>query len=302
MIYKIDNSISINETLKKCISGDEIHLKNGTYKEKIIININNIKITGEDKELTIIENMDYFHKIMPDYNVCNTFRTYTVYIPADNVTLSNLTIKNNSKPSSIYGQAVALYVDGNHFLAEDCIIDGAQDTLFCGPLPKDLIKRYDGFLLPSQLRGDLSFQQYKNCIIKGDVDFIFGCGSVIFDSCDIISIYHGENEIDGYLCAPSHGEEIEFGFIFNKCNIKCENKVKNVYLARPWRDYGYALFSDCNYGSHINPLGFSKWGPDRHLHARFYEYNENDYQRIDFSKKLDKKQKDEIINKFLLNV
>lgn len=287
----VENNDSINEKIANSNENDVIFIKKGVYKEKIIINKSDITIIGEGED-TIIENMDYFHKILSDHNECNTFRTYTVYVSGNNVTIKNLTIKNNSLPSSKYGQAIALYVDGNNFLAENLNIASAQDTLFCGPLPKDLIKRYQGFLLPSQLSGNKSMQKYLNCKISGDVDFIFGCGSVLFDKCDIISIGNG------YLTAPAHYQETNVGFVFNECSIKSNGKY-NVYLARPWRDYGYSAFINCNYNDNINPEGFSKWpNTNRHEHARFYEYNKNKYQRTDFSKELTALEAQKILDTF----
>ena len=76
MEYKLNDKMSINDTLKRVKAGDIIYLADGIYKEKIKINVNNITIVGQSKENTIITNHDYFHKIMPDYNECNTFRSY----------------------------------------------------------------------------------------------------------------------------------------------------------------------------------------------------------------------------------
>ena len=43
-------------------------------------------------------------------------------------------------------------------------------------------------------------------------------------------------------------------------------------MARPWRDYGLAVFEDCTYGPHIHPAGFDPWDTTaRHETARFYE-------------------------------
>ena len=287
----VENNNSISNQIANANENDVIYIKKGIYKEKIVINNDNITIIGEGED-TIIENMDYFHKILPDHNECNTFRPYTVYVSGNNVTIKNLTIRNTSTPSSKYGQAVALYVDGDNFSGVNLNIESAQDTLFCGPLPHDLIERYTGFLLPSQLRGLQSHQKYKNCKISGDVDFIFGCGTVLFDKCDIISIGNG------YLTAPAHYEEIETGFVFNECNIISKG-ANNVYLGRPWRDYGYAAFINCNYGTHINPNGFSKWpGANRHEHARFYEYSKNRANRAPFVKELSDIEKDKILKLF----
>ena len=280
MIYTINNSYSINEILAKCNSGDEIILEPGIYKEKIEIYINNITITGLDKNKTIITNNDYYHKIMEDFNECNTFRTYSVYVGGNNILFKNLTIENSSLPSKKYGQAVALHVTGNNFKCDNCVIQSAQDTIFTGPLPQDLILRHKNYILnPLHTKGTPSKQHYLNCTIIGDVDFIFGCATALFESCIIRSIYRDKNnpnEPDGYICAPSHPQELEYGYLFYKCNLISDENVKNVFLARPWRDYGIAAFIDCTMSNHINPKGFDKWGnTNRDKTARFYEYTQN---------------------------
>lgn len=279
MKYIINNNQSINEILNKCATGDIIYLKSGVYKEKIEIFKDNITIIGEDEKNTIITNHDFYHKIMPDYNECNTFRTYTCYVEGDNVSISNLTIENSSTPSKKYGQAVALHVHGNHFNCSNVTLLSAQDTLFTGPLPKDLIIRHQNFLPKSYLKGTPSIQIYKNCTIKGDVDFIFGCATALFENCNIISIKRDTTnplEPNGYICAPSHEKETEYGYLFYKCNLLKEDTVTNVYLGRPWRDYGCAAFIECKMDNHINPLGFNKWGnTNRDKTARFLEYTEN---------------------------
>ena len=284
MLYKIDSSKSINEALNNLNPGDTLYLKNGIYNEKVEINISNINIIGESKENTIISNMDYYHKIMSDYNECNTFRTYTVFVGGDNISISNLTIENRSMPSRIYGQAVALHADGDNLLFENVILRSAQDTLFTGPLPKDLIKRHEGFLDISHRKDRKTRQIYKECTISGDVDFIFGGAYALFYKCNIVSIFGGDNkEIGGYLCAPSHEESDKYGYLFYQCNLTAQDNVTNVVLARPWRDYGNAAFIECNVGKHISPLGFNKWNKtNRDKTARFYEYSEN----VDLSKRV----------------
>ena len=266
----VNNEMSINNIIKNAKPGDTIFLKKGIYNEKVIISLNNIKIIGEDMENTIISNNDYFHKILKDGNEANTFRTYTCLITGDNVEISNLTIENTSLPSSKYGQAVALHVCGDNFKCDHVTLKSAQDTLFTGPLPKDLIERYTGFLLKDQLLDKKTTQIYKNCKIYGDTDFIFGCSQALFINSDIISIGKG------FLCAPAHSKDMKYGYLFYKCNLISENKADGTYFARPWRDYGTAAFIDCNVGSHIDNKGFNKWdNTNRDKTARFYEYTEN---------------------------
>ena len=303
MIYTIDNSISINATLAKMSDGDTLFLKKGIYKEKVKVLNNNIKITGEDRDNTIIDNNDYYHKIMPDYNECNTFRTYTLYVGGANVAIENLTIKNSAVPSYIYGQAVALHVDGNNFLCENVVLDSAQDTLFTGPLPPDLIIRHKNFLEKPFLKSQHSIQIYKKCIIKGDVDFIFGTATALFEECDIISIVkqNNSNKVDGYIAAPAHNEDCPYGYLFYKCNLIAEDDKLRVFLARPWRDYGTTAFIDCKMDNHILDLGWDKWNnTNRDKTARFFEYNENAdlSKREPWAKVFTKSEKEKYVTDF----
>ena len=285
MQYIITNDMSINDTIKILKAGDTLLLKPGIYKEKIEILANDITIIGEEPSSTVITNHDFYHKIMSDNNECNTFRTYTMFINGNNVRLKNLTIENSAIPSNKYGQAVALHVQGNNFQCENCIIKSAQDTLFTGPLPTNLIQRYKNFLPDYFLVDKSSKQIYKYCTIIGDVDFIFGGATALFYECKIVSLARMDkilNEPNGYICAPSHKKELQYGFLFYKCDIICENGCSNVYLARPWRDYGCAAFILCNMAEHINPIGYNKWGnTNRDKTARFYEYSLN----IDMTKR-----------------
>ena len=272
----IDTKMSINDAINNAKDGETIYIKKGIYKEKVVINKDNIKIIGENPDETIITNDDYFHKILDDGNEANTFRTYTCLVLGNNVSISNLTIQNTSLPSSKYGQAVALHVCGNNFNCEKVSLKSAQDTLFTGPLQEDLIKRYTGFLLKEQLKPDFTTQIYKNCKIYGDTDFIFGSAQAFFYKCDIISIGKG------FLAAPAHSKEMKYGYLFYKCNLISSGDAKGTYFARPWRDYGCAAFIDCKVGNHIDPRGFNKWdNTNRDKTARFYEYSPN----VDISKR-----------------
>jgi len=303
MEYKLNDKMSINEKLKCIKDGDTIYLADGVYREKIKITANNITIIGQSKENTIITNHDYFHKIMPDYNECNTFRSYTLYVGGDNVKFANLTIENSSSPSTRYGQAVSLHVDGDKFVCENVRIKSAQDTLFCGPLQEDLIIRHKNFLEKEFLKNHLSRQHYINCDIEGDVDFIFGTGMALFDNCNLISIIEREDYGRYHVAAPSHGKDQKFGFLFNKCNLISNGKYKNIVsLARPWRDYGIVAYIDCKYQDHIKIEGFTNWAKtERHKTARFIEYNENidKSKRVPWAKQLSKNEKEKYLDEYM---
>jgi pectinesterase len=95
------------------------------------------------------------------------------------------------------GQAVAVYADADVCLFENVEMNGCQDTLFCAPLPR-AERQKNGFMGPRVMtERRLTRQYYKNCIITGDVDFIFGGADAVFDDCRILcnDRMHGSNRM-----------------------------------------------------------------------------------------------------------
>lgn len=252
-------------------AGDELVLPDGVFSQKLEINVPGITIRGQG-DGTVISYGDYARKLDSSGVEYNTFRTYTVAVCADRVTLRDLVIENSALDPATRGQEVALTVCGDNFITERCVFRSTQDTLFCGPLPDDLIIRYDGFLNDKLRISRRCRQIYKSCTIAGSVDFIFGCGDCLFDGCTIISVDDGRDV--GYVAAPSHARSDDVGFVFRRCRFISDGKVGDgsIFLARPWRDYGKSTFIDCEYGSHISTLGFDKWNDtERDKTARFAE-------------------------------
>lgn len=249
-----------------------IHLAEGTYRQKLMIRTPGLTLTGAGAGKTSLCFNDYARKRDALGAEYNTFRTYTLAVCADGVTLRDLSVVNDALTPESKGQEVALSVLGDDFLMENCVLRSTQDTLFAGPLPSDLIGRYEGFLLDPLRRGGQLKQTYRNCRIEGTVDFIFGCAEALFENCEIRSLVDARDV--GYVAAPSHERSSRRGFLFRDCRLTCEDGVTagSIYLARPWRDYGICRFENCEYGCHIAPEGFDKWnGTRRDLTARFSE-------------------------------
>lgn len=263
---------SLQQALDVAQKGDVIHLKAGIYRQKVFLRTAGIVLEGEGAERTIIVWDDYALKKDANGVEYNTFRTWTMAVCADGVRMRELAIVNDALEPEKKGQAVALSVLGNDFWMENCRLSSMQDTLFAGPLPADLIERYDGFLR-DELRVPGPFvHKYIRCLIEGSVDFIFGCADALFDECEIRSV-HDVRKV-GYAAAPAHAAEQQRGFLFRKCCFTCEESVPqgSVYLARPWRDFGLAQFEGCGYQQHIAAEGFDKWNDtNRDKTARFYE-------------------------------
>ncbi len=247
-----------------------IHLAAGVYRQKLLLTRPGLTLVGAGSGKTVLIWDDYAKKLDARGREYNTFRTWTLAVCADGVTMRGLSVVNDALRPEEKGQEVALSVYGDRFAMEDCVLSSTQDTLFLGPLPRDLIARYDGFL-PDALRADRALsQRFTSCRIEGTVDFIFGCGNAVFERCEIRSLRDARGV--GYVAAPAHAPEQSEGFLFCGCRFTAEAGVGGIFLARPWRDYGLARFEGCAYGAHIAAEGFDKWNDtERDKTARFYE-------------------------------
>lgn len=296
----VNPDMNLDELLRTAEPGTRFVLSAGEYRVKTEIHVPDIVIEGGSAESTRIVWDDYANKVHADGKEYNTFRTYTAAVLAPHVTFRNLTVENDALCPETKGQEVALTVCADDFLAEDCRFLSTQDTVFCGPLPPDLIERYIGFLKDDLRRGGKMRQIFRNCLIAGNVDFIFGCGDALFDNCEIRSVYDVRGH--GYTAAPAHGAEQETGFVFRGCRFTCEDAVADgsIYLARPWRDHGKCSFIDCTYGRHISEEGFDKWNDtERDKTARFSEYGSDiPAGRVPWSRILDESEKEKLLSYF----
>lgn len=268
--------VTPQQDLQKVFSGlpqgAQVILAPGTYRQKLVIRTPGLRLQGAGAEQTRIVWDDYALKKDEALRDYITFRTYTLAVCADNVTIRDLSIVNDAGEPAKKGQQVALSVLGNGFTMSGCTLSSTQDTLFLGPLPEDLILRYQGLFPRELLRGGALRQRLENCRIEGSVDFIFGAGEAVLENCLIHSVFDGR--ATGFVAAPAHGPEQSRGFTFRGCRFTAQSQVApgSVYLARPWRDYGITCLENCSYGAHIAPEGFDKWnGTRRDLTARFSE-------------------------------
>ena len=241
-----------------------IYVKNGVYKEKVIVPswVENIDIIGEDRDKTIITYDDH-----ANINKMGTFRTYTVKVEGSDITFKNLTIENNAAQ---LGQAVALHTEGDRLKFINCRILGNQDTIYTG--------------------AKFTRLYFKGCYIDGTTDFIFGPSTALFEDC----IIHSKR--NSYVTAASTPKEAKYGYVFKHCKLTAEPGVDKVYLGRPWRPYAYTLFIECELGKHIVPAGWHNWGKQSNEEtARYMEYKNtgegaNASERVAWSKQLTKKE------------
>lgn len=253
-----------------------IYVKNGVYKEKVIVPswVENIDIIGEDRDKTIITYDDH-----ANINKMGTFRTYTVKVEGSDITFKNLTIENNAAQ---LGQAVALHTEGDRLKFINCRILGNQDTIYTG--------------------AKFTRLYFKDCYIDGTTDFIFGPSTALFEDC----IIHSKR--NSYVTAASTPKEAKYGYVFKHCKLTAEPGVDKVYLGRPWRPYAYTLFIECELGKHIVLAGWHNWGKQSNEEtARYMEYKNtgegaNASERVAWSKQLTKKEAEAVTVLSLIHI
>lgn len=243
---------NIDDAIEVCRAFMDYHkvifVKRGIYKEKLIIPswLDNIEIVGEDVDNTIITYDDHANiRLEGTEKGMGTFRTYTLKIEGNDITLKNITIENNS---ARLGQAVALHTEGDRLRFIGCRFLGHQDTVYTGKAGTRLY--------------------FLNCYIEGTTDFIFGPSTAWFEGCVI------KSKANSYVTAASTPRDIAYGYVFNHCRLIADESVDKVYLGRPWRPYAYTVFMNCELGRHICPAGWHNWGNEANEQtARYLEYN-----------------------------
>lgn len=248
-----------------------IRLAPGVYREKVELRRPHTTLQGSGAGETILAWDDGATDIHPDGQKRGTFRSYTLLVLADGCSVRGMTIRNDAGQRPDSGQCIALFVDGDGFICEDCELLSTQDTLFTAPLPlKEVIP--GGFLGPTQHHPRKAQRQiYLRCVIKGDVDFIFGGAAAWFEDCDIVCIPRPGRSPGGYATAASTPEGQKYGYVFHRCRFTAENVPDgSFYLGRPWREYAKTVLLDCHIGPHICPEGWNDWGKADFPRTGFY--------------------------------
>ena len=171
--------------------------------------------------------------------------TISVRDTAINCTMKNLTISNYWNCQEIFDKdlgekyaehrALALLVQSDKFILDNCSLLGYQDTLelFTGR------------------------QYISNTFISGITDFIFGTNNTTyFYQCEIRSI-GGKN---GYITAfkglnTNLGtDDIKYGAIFDACDFTCDKDVaaEGTAIGRTWGLAAAVMVMNSNLGNHIS--------------------------------------------------
>ena len=236
-----------------------IHVKPGTYYEKCTLasTKSNVFLIGEDPATTIITYNAYAGQSNGAGGTWGTNNCFSVAIDASDFLAQNITFQNTIKNDGTTGsgaeQAVALRTKGDRQQYYNCRLLGYQDTYYTNSNGRIYMNK---------------------CYIEGSVDFIFGNGVMVLDSCTTY-----ENRDGGVVCAPNTDAASAFGYVFMNCTLSSlpsgtvgfnNVAMSSFYLGRPWQNNPKAAFIKCVEPSTLNAGGWTAMTTA--LSPKFYEY------------------------------
>lgn len=232
--------IPANNTTKRYIN-----VRNGTYQEIVRVSSkHNLAFRGQNRKRTVIaypnnSNLNASTNTRPLFNVV-----------ANDVSFDNLTLQNTTPDGG--SQAEALRVNAQRCVVNNCELRSYQDT----------------FLVNSST--DTAY--FKDCLIEGDADFIWGTGRAVFQSCEIKSLD------GGYVCAMRNPAG-QYGAVFLDCRFTRAAGVTGVVFGRVdpnvYPDSAVAIVN-CAVDAHISAAGWTLSTPGPTTGLRYWEFQSTD--------------------------
>ncbi|MFI9638609.1 pectinesterase family protein [Micromonospora sp. NPDC051925] len=247
-----------------------ITIRPGTYRELVSIPVGKpyvsfVGSTGDARDVVIVyDNASGTPK--PSGGTYGTSGSASVTIDGNDFTARHLTFANDfDEAAHDYSaeQAVAVLTRADRLVFDDVRFLGNQDTLYHNSANADAVGR----------------AYFRDCYVEGDVDFIFGRGTGVFDRCEIRSLSRGSTSNNGYVTAASTMISNPYGLLFAGCTLTTDSAAaQSVHLGRPWHPsgdvnaIGQVVFRDSVLGAHVLDSPWSDMSGFSWRDARFSEY------------------------------
>ncbi|MGP3965081.1 pectinesterase family protein [Nonomuraea sp. 3N208] len=178
---------------------------------------------------------------------------------ASDIIFENLTVENSyDEAANGPSQALAVRTLGDRVVFRNTRFLGNQDT----------------FMLDTPAKTDIRRTYLHDCYVEGDVDFIYGRGTGVFDRCVIHSVARGL----GVVTAAATTDSNPYGFLINRSEFTSDAPAGSVYLGRPWHPNGdptaiaQVLVRESTLGAHVNAAPWTDMAEFSWRDARFSEY------------------------------
>ena len=182
---------------------------------------------------------------------------------ARNLTFANL-FDEAAHPEITNRQAVAVLTRADRLVFDGVRFLGNQDTLYVNSSSAAVVAR----------------AYFRDCYVEGDVDFIFGRATAVFEGGEVRSLTRGSTTNNGYVTAPSTMIDNPYGFLFTRVRFTSDAPAGTVFLGRPWHPsndpnaIGQVLVRDSWIGAHVGAVAWSDFsGGWSWRDARFAEHH-----------------------------
>jgi len=255
-------------------TGGQIDITAGTYTGQTTITKPNVWLIGEGSSASSTVLADNLSAASAGSDEKSA--TLIVTTTATGFYAKNLSIENTYGSGS---QAVALFLQADEAVLRSVNITGNQDTLYLGSLGC------------SSTTCTPARQYFYGDYIQGNVDFIFGDGAAVFDSCTMQIDENGS--ISGETTVTAQYRQFTnylSGFVFWNSTIRSNptTGMTNDYLGRPWSKLAYVVSINSDLAASINAAGWIEWEPgttDYLATADFAEYGSTGAGAIGYTDK-----------------
>ncbi|MBT2411367.1 pectin esterase [Streptomyces sp. ISL-12] len=210
-------------------SGRTLVLAPGTYRETVAVDATRTEATwigaSEDPRDTVIVYDNAAGTPRPDGSgTYGTSGSATTTVAADGFTARWITFANDwlrsDNPDYTGTQAVAIKVQGDRSAFHHCRFLGHQDTLYADTRDLTFFAR----------------QYYAHCYVEGDVDFVFGRATAVYEHCHFRTLVRTDLAAApyGFVFAPSTAGANPRGYLVTGSRISSEAPDGYYKLARPW--------------------------------------------------------------------
>lgn len=199
-----------------------------------------LTIRGDDRNATVIAGVN-------NNNLNPSTRGRALFGVEDvsDLTLENVTIHNQTPQGGSQAEALAL-LSCDRCSVRNATIKSLQDTLL-----------WSGRIYA------------EDCLIEGNVDYIWGSGAAFFKDCEIKTV--GRSGYNLQARNPASG----YGYVFVDTKLTSDPGITGDVLARidvSQYPASHVAYIDCEMGSHISAAGWTITGGGSTTGLRFFEY------------------------------
>ena len=219
---------SVRAAVTAAGSGWTLVVAPGTYRETVAVDRTRSEMTwigaSENPRDVVVVYDNAAGTPKPGGGTHGTTGSATTTVQADGFTARWITFANDwlraDHPDISDTQAVALKVQGDRSAFHHCRFLGHQDTLYAD----------------STALGTFARQYFAHCYAEGDVDFVFGRATAVFEQCHFRTLSRTDlaGAPYGFVLAPSTAGANPLGYLVTRSRVSSEAPDGYYKLARPW--------------------------------------------------------------------